>query len=275
MKRKIDDPYNDEENMSEFSGPTAAAALSAEVTVQQTTLRRDAILTPSKILSEAYGTSPNSTHKPWNNLSSIRTPTHGADTARLHQSVESSSVRSPVAVLPTPYKSQYRWRSGRDPLHQRSGDSISRGVHTVDDVSGDGEAWFKTRPAQSEPCCTRLGSWLTFGYVPGLCNCWLKWNFGRYELESLWSSVVYYYRLLLMFCEGFGSRNDREHYNGSCLGNYGIYSTPLVLPALWTVLVPVELLQDFSDTWKLLWIYTLSFPRLVCNQRCMRKSERH
>lgn len=288
VKRKIDDPYNDDDNMSEFSGPTAAAAPAAEVIVQQTTLRRDAILTPSKILGEYYPTgndhrSNDEADIPrWSNLINIRTPAHegGASTSTLHRSVGSSTPRSPVALLPTPYRSQYRWRSGRDPLHQRSGDSISRGGLAVDTASGDGgEGWAKPRATIGEPFCSRLGSCLTLGYVPGLCNCWLKWTFGRNELESIWGSCVHYYRMVLKYCDGYRagpSKNDREHYNnnGGCLGNHGIYSTSLVLPALWTVLVPVELLQDFSDTWKLFWTCTMSIPRQV-QRWCARKSERH
>jgi hypothetical protein len=212
-------------------------------------------------------------------------------------SSSSNSYRSPVPVLPVPYTytSQHRWRSGRDPLHQRSGDSISRGggwdrgrgERQEQELAEEGEA--KHRPVAHDSCCACCGSgssssssscaYCGLSRVSAMCvslcapvcaPVLARWTFGRFEIESLCASVVYYWKvsvrngtkcvghLCSQYCgqenkpsnnsvSSSGAHSTYDRYSNNCLSSYGIYNTHLLLPALWTVLIPVELLQDFNE----------------------------
>lgn len=266
IRRKTGDPYNDDDTMSDIADPRLHGIKdSLEVRVQQPSLKRDAILTPSIIRNEQNillksltesrlsGThTPNSVHPSKSYTTSEASANSLADESARNLRTQSSAA----------FKSPNRWRSGKDPLHQRSGDAVSRRLAQPTSSVGnfdDAESSVKFRQQTAESCHTRICN--------RFCCCCLRCPFGRNDLESLCGTISHFVKIFLSkFCDCDHSQAGLTYISSdnlppNCLNAYGIYGTSLLLPALWTVLIPVELLQDFSEAGNVFWTSLLGLPR--------------
>lgn len=282
------DPYSDEDILGNASDAMPRARQDYhESTAQETTTKRETILTSDSIrtmgLTENFvrfdDKMPQTNSKQGYLKMSTLGPLDDVSAYKFQKSILSPSLHSPVAAPLTLPRSDYRWRTGKDPLHQRSGDGISRGfnVAIISKPLGDLPVLSKLKLQQNESVCSRVLTRISGGFLslPG-CTGW-KWTFGRQEIESLIDTCRHYCKsgksvASKYFCWGkfesiskSSSNSEKFSANYAC-STYEIYSTSLFLPSLCTVLFPIEMMQDFSDSWVYMCDFFWNMPLLI--SRC-------